>query len=331
MVLKSSSRDHIFYQFVNTRPQSFVRWLMPVAPLQNPPQPSGAVSAACDRAAARVCPPAASRTGRPSAFTLIELIVVVAMVGILASLLLPALARAKTQARVAGCLKNNGQLQMAWLMYAHDNGDNLVGNDQTATGAGWVWGVMNFDGNNSDNTNFLNLTDPKYSALAPYLGKVASIYKCPEDRSEVVIKGTSYPRARSVALSEAMNSRDDWLGAVTGLSYMVFRRIADINRISPAQALCFIDEHPDSVNYGDFAVAMVDQSSLSRAKIIDVPASLHNGSCGVSLADGHAEIHRWQDERTRKPVQYAPPAINVYSSPGNFDCLWLAEHVSVLK
>ncbi|HZQ47506.1 MAG TPA: H-X9-DG-CTERM domain-containing protein, partial [Verrucomicrobiae bacterium] len=29
------------------------------------------------------------------------------------------------------------------------------------------------------------------------------------------------------------------------------------------------------------------------AKIIDIPASYHNGACGFAFADGHAEIHKW--------------------------------------
>jgi prepilin-type processing-associated H-X9-DG protein len=241
------------------------------------------------------------------------------------------MAKAKSQARCLQCLNNNRQLQLCWQMYAHDHGDSLVWNDLTSTGVGWVRGIMDYNGANPDNTNTLNLTDPRYALLGPYVSKVASIYKCPEDRSGVFIQGKAFPRVRSISLSQAMNSRDDWLGAVSGRKYVVFRKLGDFNAMSPSQAYCFVDEHPDSVNYGDFAVAMIDEKLLAKAKVIDVPASLHNGSGGISMADGHAEIHRWLDERTRKPVHYAGPAINVYTTPGNLDCLWLAEHASVLK
>jgi prepilin-type N-terminal cleavage/methylation domain-containing protein len=58
-------------------------------------------------------------------FTLVELLVVLAIVAILASLLLPALARAKERGRRAVCLSNLSQLLKACTMYAMDNEDKF--------------------------------------------------------------------------------------------------------------------------------------------------------------------------------------------------------------
>ncbi|HMO65952.1 MAG TPA: DUF1559 domain-containing protein [Verrucomicrobiota bacterium] len=56
------------------------------------------------------------------AFTLVELLVVVAIVGLLASLLLPALAKAKSRAKSAACQGNLRQIGLALRMYVDDHG-----------------------------------------------------------------------------------------------------------------------------------------------------------------------------------------------------------------
>jgi len=54
------------------------------------------------------------------AFTLIELLVVVAIISILAAILFPVFARARENARRAGCLSNLKQIGLGWMMYAQD-------------------------------------------------------------------------------------------------------------------------------------------------------------------------------------------------------------------
>jgi prepilin-type N-terminal cleavage/methylation domain-containing protein/prepilin-type processing-associated H-X9-DG protein len=232
-------------------------------------------------------------------FTLIELLVVIAIIAILASMLLPALGKAKTKAQGTSCMNNLKQLQLAWFMYAGDNNERLVPNG-TGAQIGWVEGWLQTP---QDATN-VNLLKAPRGMLWNY-NQSLGIYRCPADKSMVKIGPVQYPRVRSISMNGNMNGSSWYTDLING-KYYTYRKQTDIVRPSPTQAFVFLDEHPDAIDDGYFLV-IVDQKNVWG----NMPANYHNGACGFSFADGHAEIKKWQDPDTlSKKIVAAPKGVH---------------------
>jgi hypothetical protein len=295
-------------------------------------------------------------TGLAPAFTLVELLVILAVLMVLGVTILPALARPGLNSRAFQCLNNSRQLCAAWRMYADDNQDRIVFSSDTDVSDpnhvnnpyAWTLTHMSFIEPNPQ-INWDPTLGIMPRPLWPY-NKSAGIYRCPSDLSVVIgSDGLSHPRVRSMSMnfflggfagSSAANGSGD--GSWGGL-YPIYFKISDLNSHAspgPADTFVFIDERSDTINWGNF---MIDMSGYPSSLYPngnpnlyefneDMPGFLHDLAASVSFADGRAELHRWLDPRTTPPLTvggvYTGYKGYKWPAPYSVDVAWLQAHAA---
>jgi prepilin-type N-terminal cleavage/methylation domain-containing protein len=109
---------------------------------------------------------------QPSAFTLVELLVVLAVIAMLEALLLPALTRAKQRAGGMTCANNLRQVGLAFAMYCDSNGEVFPAPGSLGVygpqPGDWIWWHPG--------------RDVQKSAIVSFIARLnAGLFRCPQD------------------------------------------------------------------------------------------------------------------------------------------------------
>lgn len=211
-----------------------------------------------------------------SRFTIVELLIVVAVIIILLSLIQPALRRALDQAYTVHCLNNLRQLAFANISYEEDS--------RVLAGAG-TGGARH-----GDWTQFGDVTK---GVLWEYVGN-RSVYSCTVDAT-----GGSDEIGR-----EQTYSVNNYINGITGRELTPAYIIESSSQCdNPSETLFMVEENdPRGGNQREWVIAV----DVLPYYWVDNMAIWHLNSSNISFLDGHVVNYQWDIPDGDRFCEYVP-------------------------
>ena len=258
----------------------------------------------------------------PHGFTLVELLVVIAVIAVLLAIFIPVTRAARERGQRAVCLSNLRQLTVAWIAYADDHDGwivsaNTFGVTRTRSGTprvrDWVGPAFAYPESRS-----ALMENPEKGALWRYVQDM-DVYRCPRGRTGHVITYSIFSAANGsdlegVAMSEedyrTANRRWDLPGNRVGNAVLRWARLGDIMSPSPGERGVFIDhgQTPSGGFYVPYFRPMWDWGNA--------PPVHHSAGATLSMADGHVEYWKWKGRETVTIPHLVIHALNGLSLEG---------------